>query len=665
MADYAAKFTDLDHRLALYLQAKDAYYNGSQAIMSDSEFDDLEQELQREVPDHPALKLVGAKIRDTAKVPHLTPMLSMEKALDRPVLQSWLASRLRDFPGATVVATPKLDGMSCELRYVAGLLTQAVSRGDGHAGVDITAKVRHCKGVPAFHPAGWTCRVRGELVLTYQDFDDLNATLPEPLANPRNGVVGLLNEAALLPDKLRFVTFRAFEYDHPTAPTYLADLALLKEHGFHSLALEAYLLTSLADLDSLLNLFEAARPHANTTWDGVIFRLNDAPHALAAGRTEKFWKRATAWKFPPDVVRVTVRSLEWSLGTRSLSPVAVFDPVTLDGAVIRRAGGKSLKNLVALGAYPGATLELRRSGGVIPWLQPGPAPDYAAAREWLAAHVPTTCPGCRGPLEFTKDYTALLCKNPNCGGRLARQLEVLAKALGVKMLGPANCDALCRNGKVTRLADIFEFYLEDFTQVLSEGVASAVWAEVTAAKKRPHAPWKLLGSVGIARLGLDSARKLILARGSLAAALDSTPEDVKKVLGIVNDELATALAAELEDKRDEISNLLAAGIETATPDNQATQHRLPPGKTNIVVTGDLNSLSREDFKSFLEDHGIKLSGAVSRNTACLVTNNPATQTTKARDAAKYGIPVLTEAQLWPFLQLEPPSPKQPQEGDPK
>lgn len=627
-----------DAEIAEYLRAKDSYYNTGTPTMSDADFDDLEQRIRAVDPNHPALSMVGHQTNAREKVPHVSPMLSTEKALSVPELTSWVASR----GSPDLVATAKLDGISAELRYKDGILERAVSRGDGEVGADITAKLRFV--VPNVLQDKRSVRVRGEVVLTFRQFDELNRKLPAPLANPRNGAAGLVNESGVFQDKLQHLRFRAFEFfldnDQDNEGTYAKELEELSAMGFDT---PTWSLLAARDAKTIAEEFDKLRISADAPWDGVVFRVNSKQMAQSLGRTATFWKRSVAWKFAPDVATVWIDRIEWSRGTRDISPVVVFAPISLDGAVIQRAGGKSPRQLVELGAFPGAQVELRRSGGVIPWLQPGPT--AAKMSEWdrraeVMAQVPNSCPECKAPTELSQDWAHLRCTNLNCSGALARQLEILAKALDIKQLGPANCKLLVEAGEVVSIADLA--LLDEYNgTALSPGVAARMKVEVKAAKERTHSPSKLLGSVGIQRVGPESASKLIEGLGGFDAVLRASPEQVAKALSLVSAELAAEIADSVAQKKEEITALVARGIKLQQAQGAGTGSLA--GKY-VVVTGDLEGTTRDKFKARIEQVGGRLTDAVSKNTFALVTNS-SNPTTKLRKAQSLGTQILTQAQF--------------------
>jgi len=349
-----------------YLMAKDAYYNDV-PIMTDSEFDALEKQIESINPLHACLDMVGHKIRATDKeVKHSIPMLSTDKALDKDALLNWGNRHGNIY----FVGTAKLDGAACDLHYVEGVLNSAASRGDGTTGSDITAKVRHI--VPNTIECKDEIHIRGELVISFERFDKLNSMLEnkgiDKMSNPRNATTGIvITEDALDIDKLRCVDFVAYRVLGIETDRHQTELQFISGLGFE--IPDISICSSLAGLKLDAEKWDAARADYKYPIDGVVYRVDEEAVFERLGTTSKFHKGAVAYKFPPEETIITVSEIVWSCGTRDITPQIHFSPVLLDGAVIRSAGGHSIKNLIELGAFPGERLRLVRSGGVIPWLQ--------------------------------------------------------------------------------------------------------------------------------------------------------------------------------------------------------------------------------------------------------------------------------------------------------
>ena len=356
------------------LKHKKLYYAGT-PVISDQQFDALEVELGQIKPDSFVLKMVG--IEDfKADFVHSVPMLSNQKCLTDEELYKWLSSMVRQ--GFTEFsASEKMDGMSCSLHYLDGQLQRAVSRGDGLKGTDITAKVSTF--VPRILNVDFTGEIRGELVMSYANFDKLNVMSTEPFTHPRNAVVGVINDDALNEQRLQLIDFKVFRILNNTQndvnspwfkepDTIATDLAIAERLGFKTVWHSEFSVdfNDIEDVVSpILRGFEKEQKE-DYPKDGVVFRVLYNSDYDSLGNTSHHPKGATAWKFKANEVIVEIKDIEWSVGTTDISPIAVFEPILLDGAMVSRASLKSVKNMIDLGIIVGSHVVIRRSGGVIP-----------------------------------------------------------------------------------------------------------------------------------------------------------------------------------------------------------------------------------------------------------------------------------------------------------
>lgn len=360
--------------VAKYIRAKDAYYN-SVPIMTDAEFDALEEGIRGVAPDHPVLKQVGIKVKSGTKVALPFPLLSTQKAMTKPELTGWadrLCKVLKSGENTFFVGTEKLDGVSCLLTYVEGVLVQATTRGDGLVGQDITAKARSI--VPPvlvseslqIPPVVY---VRGELVISFENFEKWNKLLEsqgeEVAANPRNAVSGLISaDNTLDTQKLSLVSLVAYELRGFDCIPFNQQLTNLQTLGFETPEYTWSVGPFFLSKDAAE--WDKSRAASKYPLDGVVYRVDAEEDFQEQGVTSHHFKAAIAYKFPAMEAITTIRGVEWSLGTKEISPVLLVDPVLLDGAVVRRVSGHNIRNLIGIEGFPGSTIKVVRSGSVIP-----------------------------------------------------------------------------------------------------------------------------------------------------------------------------------------------------------------------------------------------------------------------------------------------------------
>ena len=364
----------------LLREAKAAYYNG-EALMSDSKYDALENELFSLDPKNAIFTEVGTNaFGDSEKVSVGQRMFSTDKSMTVEALTSYrnrIGANARD-----IVVSTKVDGLAVSIEYKDGVLVQAVTRGNGLIGQDVTAKIKMIPSIPNTLAMPFTGRVRGECFMTYTNFDKLNAVLVRHgeavQSNPRNSTAALLNAKNIknASKKLALASFEAYGVyedgadEYGSYGTYTEQLAKAEALGFK--AVPAKMIESVEAFEP--DGFKALLDSLDHPCDGVVLRVNDNNKARALGTGRNYLNAVTAFKYAPEIAIGVVKEIEWSAGTREISPVVILEnPVELDGAQITRIMGHTVKNLIDMGAAPGCEVAVVRSGGVIPKLVPMPA----------------------------------------------------------------------------------------------------------------------------------------------------------------------------------------------------------------------------------------------------------------------------------------------------
>jgi DNA ligase (NAD+) len=612
---------------------KALYYAGTPEI-SDADYDELERRLRAIAPDAPELQAVGTPT--DGKVRHAVPMQSQEKALNVETLMRFVTKHIGQ---TALIATAKMDGMSCSLLYEAGRFVRAATRGDGTQGEDITAKASHIPSIQAQLPAAFSGEVRGELVLG-DGFAQVNAILAAEgkaaLANKRNGVVGLINEDAVRPDKLGCIDFLAFELlpADPTPFNYRDQLIGARNLGFR--VIPYAVATDQATIPTILADFRRIIDTSAYDMDGVVFRVDSHQLCLELGRTSHHPKYSVAYKYDAEKVEVTIHSIEWSVGTRDISPVAIFNPVELDGAKISRAGLHSVKNMRDIGARVGAVMTLTRQGQVIPWLQPfNRLTDEGVPVDQLPIPWPVRCPVCGDVTKLSADEAHLTCTSPTCSGKGSRQLEVFAKSVGLDWVGKSTALTLCAGGINTPT----KLMRADRDALVAAGLTPAIADRLleSRAKLNPSKA-QVLAGIGIPRVSTVIAK-------DLAAHFGTDGNDYSA--GLERLGMAAAEATEyIEAHKTEILELLASMVHEDSSAAPSTEK--PLDNLVICITGEL-SRPRKEVVERLEALGAKVGSAVSGSTDFLVCNDTGSTSSKASKARALGVKVLTEDELWKLV----------------
>ena len=634
--------------------------------VSDAEYDDLVRELQALedrfpeliTPDSPTQR-VGATPADLfAPVTHRAPMLSLDNAFSLEELDAW-AERVSKGLGGEVppmVCEQKIDGVACALTYERGVLVKAATRGDGRVGEDITANVRTVRGIPrrlriADPPE--VIEVRGEMYLPVRAFEELNAALLEagakPFANPRNSAAGSLRQkdpkvTASRPLRLWVHSFGAAE-----------GVAFETHEGFLAWAADAGLPVaptterrdSLDAVKDFLRHWEQHRHSVDWEIDGAVIKVNGLDLQRELGATSHAPRWAIAYKFPPEERTALLRKIDVHTGrTGKVTPFAVLEPVFVGGVTVTYATLHNEQEVQRKDVREGDTVIVRRAGDVIPEIV-GPvlATRKRGARMW---RMPTECNACGTPLVRPEGEVDHRC--PNRRGCPSQGIEWLFHfagrgAMDIEHLGYMTVMRLLEMGLIEDPADIYALDAEKLSQLpgFKDKAISNVLEQIELSKDRPV--WRLLVGLNIRHVGTHVAQ--VLARGfgsidALAAASEDEIDDVP--------EIGPEIAATVREWFDEDENLAlieklrAAGVRIA---DEALAEREAVARTldgaTIVLTGGLETMSREEAVELAQAAGARVASSVSKKTSFVVVGeNPGSKLAKAETL---GVEVIDEQEF--------------------
>jgi DNA ligase (NAD+) len=662
--------------------ARYRYYVLSEPPMTDAAFDALLRELEGLEAAHPSLvtpvspsQQIGAPIDSAfAPVRHLEPMRSLDNAFDRVELDEW-AARVRRGLGEDAavryVCERKIDGVAIDLVYRDGVLVSAATRGDGTTGEDVTAQVLTVRDVPyrlsvAAPPA--LLEVRGELYLPTAAFAAMNAARIEAgeptFMNPRNAASGALRQKdpsvtaarplALWAHGLGALDGIAFAH-HSEA------LAWLRSAGL-PVASET---TVVDDLEAVWTRIEEATAERHTLayeTDGVVVKVDDLAQQAQLGWTSRAPRWAIAYKMPPVEQETLLRAIEINVGrTGKVAPFAVLEPVLVAGTTITHATLHNELQVHAKDVRVGDTVIVRRAGDVIPEVVgPVMAKRPKGARRW---RMPTDCPFCAEPLVRPEGEAHHLCENVDCPNRLLESLTHLASrgALDIEGLGDQTVELLVERGLVRDIADVFRLptraaellELEGFKQRRVDNLI----AGVEAARAQPLE--RFLVAFNVRHLGPTYARSLAQAFGDLARLSTASIDELESVDGI-GPVVAASVRSWFDNPRnarlvDELAALgvapVAGTMREVTEDAAGAVDPLLLVGLNVVVTGTLETFTRDGAQAALEARGAKVAGSVSGRTSLVVAGeSPGSKVTKAHEL---GVPVLDEAAFLALLREGP------------
>lgn len=624
------------------IRHKELYYSGKEEI-SDAEFDALEDELRRLDPDNQVLNVVGTATASSDKVSHATPMLSLSKFYEEDLLEKWMAGR-------TVVATPKLDGVSLSIVYGAdGRLNMAKTRGDGERGENVTAKARFIEGVPhgVPMPAGAVeVEVRGEVVIDDESFGRLSARMAEmgldrPSAK-RNIVAGSFSRKGG-DDLCSFLKFYAC--DVIVRGEGGADLSratfkteTLKLQASHAMGLNAPLSMPCPDAATAREFLAELKHFIEKGIDGVaidgaVFALDDLAAWEELGATSHHPRYKAAFKWAGETAVTTLREISWETSRLGIvTPVGVVEPVELSGARIERVTLHNAAMVRGRGLAAGARIEIIRSGEVIPkFLKVVEQGDGEVA-------LPSACPSCGSPL--TDDEVRLKCSASPlaCPAQSAGKVNHYTKTMEIDDLSDKRIEMLLDGGFVNSAADLYRLDQETMAKVFGAKMGKKIAGNIEKSKKPPL--WQFITSIGIEGVGEVMARRAASHFGSLGKLRGASMEDLLKIDGFAG-KTAEAFLTGLKAASSMIDALVAAGV---TPEDAAGRAGGVLTGKSIVITGEL-SRPRKEIEEKIIAAGGSVSGGVSKKTFAVVTNDAGSGSSKMKKAEELGVQVWSEEKL--------------------
>jgi DNA ligase (NAD+) len=634
------------------------YYVLDRPEITDAEYDAMMRKLQDLEAQHPNLitpdsptQRVGGKPREGfVKVAHSAPMLSLDNALNEEELRAF-DRRIRDLLKGqpfSYVAELKLDGLSMAAHYSQGYLRQAVTRGDGLVGEDVTENARTIRTLPLRVKSDLEAfEVRGETIMTRKSFEQLNADRElenQPrFANPRNAAAGALR--ALDPNMTASRRLDFYPYFLLVAGDYLyathwESLEALASMGFKVNAQRK----QCADVEELLAFskeWEEKRETLPYEIDGIVAKVDSIAQQRALGWTAKAPRWAIAIKFAARQAETVIKNIEVQVGrTGALTPVAHLRPVIVSGVTVSRATLHNEDEIERLGVEVGDTVLIERSGDVIPKV----VRVISQGSHRRKFRMPPKCPVCGGDIVREPGEAASRCINTNCPARLKESVRHFAArgVMDIDGMGDALVEQLVERGIVKSVADLYSLQPDQLIGLERMGKKSAerVLSNIEASRARPLP--RLLNGLGIPFVGERTAQILAETFGSLDA-ISSAGMDGLQRADEVGPKVAHSIVQFFSEPRNGelVERLRAAGLKFEHPRRPRKEGALD-GLT-FVLTGTLPNLTREDAKARIESAGGKVTGSVSKKTDFVVAGEEAGS--KLDKANALGIPVLDEEQL--------------------
>lgn len=657
-------------------EASKAYYSGFDEIMSNYTYDkfydellDLEARFSYEPDDSPT-KRVGYEVESSLKkVKHEFKALSLDKTKSREDLKKWLNDKFG-------VLSWKMDGLTVQLTYDNGFLTKAVTRGNGEIGEDVTHNAKHFRGVKRKIDYKGHLVIRGEAFITYKRFKQINESLPvdKKYKNPRNLASGSVRQLDAKDSARRHVEFKAFElvyaekepYLENNVPdakvtklidTYATRFAWLKEQGFD--VVEYYIVNSETLLETIEKM-ELQIADNDFPSDGLVLSFNDIAYGKSLGMTGKYPKHSIAFKWADDVQETKLEYIEWSASrTGLINPVAVFEPVEIEGTTVSRASIHNVSIMRALKLGIGDTITVYKANMIIPQI----AENLTQSG---TEDVPEICPVCGNPTMIKESINdgqiiqALYCTNPDCQVKHVKKFAhfVERDRMNISGLSESTIEKLVGIGLIKEYRDIYHLCEHKDEITAMEGLGEKSYNKLIKAIEvsRKVKLENLIASFGIEGIGRDVGKKISKV---LNGDIDKFNEKLETGdfmdidgVGEINNTAINAWYHEQRQKREsgksEYFNLLAE-LDIVKPEvkpkSESETESLLHGKT-FVITGALELYkNRKALVEMIESLGGKVSGSVSKKTSYLINNDATSDSSKNKEAKKLGIKIISEEDL--------------------
>ena len=637
--------------VSLLNKASRAYYQEAQEIMSNYEYDrlydelkELEDELGITLSNSPTVNVGYEVVSELPKERHESPMLSLDKTKEVEELKNFVGDQ-------KVLMSWKMDGLTVVLTYRDGKLYKAVTRGNGEVGEVITNNAKVFKNVPVQIAYQGELILRGEAVIGYKDFEKINQEIEDVDArykNPRNlcsGSVRQLNNQITAKRNVMFYAFTLVQADGVDFQNSRAcQMEWLKSQGFTTV--EYYMVTRDTVEDEVAK-FSSKISENDFPSDGLVLTYDDIAYGRSLGRTAKFPRDSFAFKWQDEIRETVLREIEWSPSrTGLINPVAIFDPVELEGTTVSRASVHNISIMEELELGIGDRIEVYKANMIIPQI----AENLTRSG---VKDIPCKCPVCQGETKIRQvgNAKALYCMNPECQAKHVKSfaLFVSRDALNIEGLSEATLEKFISRGYIHTFADIFHLdqYKEEIQKM--EGFGEKSYKKLTESieKARTTTLPRVIYSLGIAGIGLANAKVICRElKYDVESLLKVSEEELNEIQG-VGEVLAKAFVGYFADAK-HVENFRRLLNELTIPEEIVTKQQIFEG-VNFVITGSVKHFAnRGEVKELIESLGGKVTGSVTSKTNYLINNDVTSTSSKNKKANELGIPIISEET---FLEL--------------
>ena len=632
-------------------KASRSYYQDAQEIMSNYEYDrlydelqNLEKELGITLSNSPTVNVGYEVVSELPKERHESPMLSLDKTKEVEELKNFVGSQ-------KVLMSWKMDGLTIVLTYRDGKLYKAVTRGNGEVGEVVTNNAKVFKNVPVQIAYRGELILRGEAVIGYHDFEKINEEIEDVDAkykNPRNlcsGSVRQLNNQITAKRNVMFYAFTLVQADGVDFQNSRAcQMEWLKAQGFTTVE---YHMVTRDTVEDEVAKFSSEISKNDFPSDGLVLSYDDIAYGRSLGRTAKFPRDSYAFKWQDEIRETILREIEWSPSrTGLINPVAIFDPVELEGTTVSRASVHNISIMEELELGIGDKIEVYKANMIIPQI----AENLTRSG---VKDIPERCPVCQGETKIRQvgNAKALYCMNPECQAKHVKAfaLFVSRDALNIEGLSEATLEKFISRGYIHTFADIF--HLDQYKDEIQgmEGFGEKSYRKLieNVEKARTTTLPRVVYSLGIAGIGLANAKVICRElKYDVEALLRVTEEELNEIQG-VGEVLAKAFTGYFSDAK-HVENFRKLLEELTIPEETSTKKQIFEG-VNFVITGSVTHFAnRGEVKELIESLGGKVTGSVTSKTNYLINNDVTSTSSKNKKANELRIPIISEET---FLEL--------------
>ncbi|MBP3576973.1 MAG: NAD-dependent DNA ligase LigA [Lachnospiraceae bacterium] len=643
----------IEELVELLNKANYAYEQENREIMSNFEYDALYDELKAleeetgfVMAQSPTVNAGYEVLSELPKERHVAPMLSLDKTKDVDALAAFLGDK-------EGILSWKMDGLTNVITYENGELVKALTRGNGEIGENITNNAKVYKNIPVKIPYKGQLVLRGESIITYSEFERINAEIEDVTAkykNPRNlcsGSVRQLNNKITAERNVLFYVYSLISVGEDMVfATRSEQLEWIKALGFTCVEQRKVTADTVHDA---VRYFAGQVANNDFPSDGLVLCFDDIAYSKSLGRTAKFPRDSIAFKWKDETAKTKLVEIEWSASrTGLINPVAIFEPVELEGTTVSRASIHNVSIMESLELGLGDEIEVYKANMIIPQI----AVNHTKSG---TAKPPCECPVCGKETKISTegDVKVLYCMNPDCLAKKIKSFSLFVSrdAMNMEGLSEATMEKWINEGFLTEPADLFQLARHKDAIMNMEGFGEKSYENLTASieKARTTTAERLLYAIGIPNIGVATAKLITKAfDGDMEKIRHAEVAELTEISGI-GEVMAKGYVDYFakEENQQQLEHILA---EVKLEKTESTTEAALEGKTFVVTGSVFQFKNRNELKAYIEERGGKVAGSVSKNTDYLINNDNMSSSSKNKTAKELGIPIITEEEFLAMVE---------------